>query len=96
MSNTIGTAFYASSHASILVGARLGLERGPAKAADNPLNLIEPGTISVGSMGNEYSTSPTRRGNSPASTSNVFLDVARRIGFDAKHVTFTGPEDLWR
>jgi polar amino acid transport system substrate-binding protein len=75
---------------SLLVASGFGIG---ARAADNPYNLIEPGTISVGTMGDEKPYAFTdEKGNFTGFDIELFVDVARRIGFDAKHVTFTGQD----
>jgi polar amino acid transport system substrate-binding protein len=92
MSNTIGPALTRRATLAFSLALAVGLS-GAAKAADNPLNLIEPGTISVGSMGDEKPYAFTdAKGEFTGFDIELFLDVARRIGFDAKHVTFTGQD----
>jgi polar amino acid transport system substrate-binding protein len=92
MSKAIKAAFTrrAALALSLALVARVG-DR--ARAADNPYNLIEPGTISVGTMGDEKPYAFTgENGDFTGFDIELFLDVARRIGFDAKHVTFTGQD----
>ena len=66
----------------------------PASAQTaNPYNLIDPATISVGSMGDEKPYVFTDQdGKFTGFDAELFRDVARRIGFDADHVTFTGQD----
>ncbi|ALN74541.1 MULTISPECIES: ABC transporter substrate-binding protein [unclassified Aureimonas] len=65
----------------------------PAFAQDNPLGLIEPGTISVGTMGDAKPyTFTNSNGEFTGFDIELFLDVARRMGFDKSHVLFTGQE----
>ena len=52
MSNMFRTALTRRAALAFSLALAVGLS-GAAKAADNPLNLIEPGVISVGSMGDE-------------------------------------------
>jgi polar amino acid transport system substrate-binding protein len=92
MTHPIKTAFSrrAALAFSFMVVAGLGAS---AQAADNPYNLIEPGTISVGSMGDEKPYAFTdEKGNFTGFDIELFLDVAKRIGFDAQHVTFIGQD----
>ena len=92
MSNMFRTALTRRAALAFSLALAVGLS-GAAKAADNPLNLIEPGVISVGSMGDEKPYAFTdEKGEFTGFDIELFLDVARRIGFDAKHVTFTGQD----
>ncbi|GGE23293.1 amino acid ABC transporter substrate-binding protein [Aureimonas endophytica] len=83
---------------SILASAAFGLAllagtAGIAGAADNAYGLIEPGQISVGTMGDAKPyTFTDKDGNFTGFDIELFLDVARRIGFDKAHVTFIGQE----
>src|SRR3984885_12190099 len=64
-----------------------------AQSKTNPFNLIDPTTISVGTMGDEKPYVFTdAQGNFTGFDYELFLDVARRIGFDKAHVTFTGQD----
>jgi len=64
-----------------------------AHAQSNPLNLIDPTTISVGTMGDAKPYVFTdAQGNFTGFDYELFLDVAKRIGFDKAHVTFTGQD----
>ena len=78
----------------ILLGGGLMLAQVPAAVAqDNPYGLIEPGTISVGTMGDAKPyTFTDSSGNFTGFDIELFLDVARRMGFDKDHVTFIGQE----
>jgi polar amino acid transport system substrate-binding protein len=82
------------SAAAWAAGAMLALAAmAGARAADNPYNLIDPATISVGSMGDAKPyTFTDAEGNFTGFDIELFLDVARRMGFDAKHVVFTGQD----
>lgn len=66
---------------------------GQTAPAGNPYNLIDPSTISVGSMGDAkpYTFTDTN-GEFSGFDIELFLDVARRLGFDKEHVTFTGQD----
>jgi polar amino acid transport system substrate-binding protein len=79
-----------------MIGIALSLAAGgplAALAADNPYNLIDPTTISVGSMGDAKPyTFTDENGNFSGFDIELFLDIARRIGFDKNHVIFTGQE----
>jgi polar amino acid transport system substrate-binding protein len=82
--------------ASALLGATMLLGsggRGVAAPAGNPYNLIDPSTISVGSMGDAkpYTFTDTN-GQFDGFDVELFRDVARRLGFDKDHVTFTGQD----
>lgn len=65
----------------------------PALAADNPLNLIDPALISVGTMGD---AKPYAFTNSDGVFSGfdieLFLNVAERAGFTKDQVIFTGQD----
>jgi polar amino acid transport system substrate-binding protein len=61
--------------------------------AGNPYNLIDPATISVGSMGDAKPYTFTgANGQFDGFDVELFRDVARRLGFDKDHVTFTGQD----
>jgi len=67
--------------------------RGFAATTGNPYNLIDPTTISVGSMGDAKPyTFTDANGQFDGFDVELFLDVARRIGFDKEHVTFIGQD----
>jgi polar amino acid transport system substrate-binding protein len=61
--------------------------------AGNPYNLLDPTTISVGSMGDAkpYAFTDTN-GQFDGFDVELFRDVAHRLGFDKDHVTFTGQD----
>lgn len=64
-----------------------------AAPAGNPYNLIDPGTISVGSMGDAKPyTFTDANGQFSGFDVELFRDVARRLGFDKDRVTFTGQD----
>ncbi|MDX0431633.1 transporter substrate-binding domain-containing protein [Sinorhizobium medicae] len=65
----------------------------PAAAEDNPLGLIDPATISVGTMGDAKPYAfTTSDGNFTGFDIELFLNVAERIGFKKDQVIFTGQE----
>ena len=88
------------SFAALLAPLRAGLltcllatGAGSAVAAGNPYNLIEPGTISVGTMGDAKPyTFATADGQFTGFDIEFFLNVVSRIGFPKDKVTFTGQE----
>lgn len=84
--------FSAGALASLmLLGTVAATEQ--AHAADNPYNLIDPGTISVGTMGDAKPYTFTQAdGSFTGFDVELFLDVAKRMGFDKDHVIFTGQE----
>src|SRR5471030_1475172 len=60
---------------------------------ENPYNLIDPKTISVGSMGDAKPYTFTgANGQFDGFDVELFRDVARRLGFDKDHVTFIGQD----
>ncbi|WP_435693873.1 ABC transporter substrate-binding protein [Rhizobium lusitanum] len=66
---------------------------GSASAADNPYNLIDPQTISVGTMGDAKPyTFATAGGQFTGFDIELFLNVVSRMGFAKDKVTFTGQE----
>ncbi|GLR51694.1 ABC transporter substrate-binding protein [Shinella yambaruensis] len=72
----------------VLAGAAM-----PAAAADNPLGLIDPAVISVGTMGDAKPYAfTTSDGNFTGFDIELFLNVAERIGFKKEQVIFTGQE----
>jgi polar amino acid transport system substrate-binding protein len=69
-----------------------GLEQASA-AEDNLYNLIDPKVISVGTMGDSKPyTFTTAEGEFTGFDIELFLDVARRLGFKKDQVVFTGQE----
>lgn len=75
---------------SLLLGFGAGAQ---AASPANPYHLIDPTTISVGTMGDAKPYVFTdEKGNFTGFDIELFLDVARRIGFDKQHVTFTGQD----
>lgn len=65
----------------------------PSLAEDNPLGLIDPGMISVGTMGDAKPYAfTTADGNFTGFDIELFLNVAERIGFKKDQVVFTGQE----
>ncbi|MBY5343559.1 amino acid ABC transporter substrate-binding protein [Rhizobium leguminosarum bv. viciae] len=76
-----------------LVTCLLAMGAGSAAAVDNPYNLIEPGTISVGTMGDSKPyTFATADGEFTGFDIELFLNVVSRLGFQKDKVTFTGQE----
>jgi polar amino acid transport system substrate-binding protein len=64
-----------------------------ALAEDNPLGLIDPHTISVGTMGDAKPyTFATADGQFTGFDIELFLNVAERAGFKKDQVVFTGQE----
>ncbi|GAB1584706.1 ABC transporter substrate-binding protein [Phyllobacterium phragmitis] len=81
-----------SAVALIMLFAAFGVPAG-AVAQDNPYHLIEPGVISVGTMGDAKPyTFTTADGQFTGFDIELFLDVARRLGFKKDQVIFTGQE----
>ncbi|MBY3181677.1 amino acid ABC transporter substrate-binding protein [Rhizobium laguerreae] len=71
----------------------LAMGAGSVAAAENPHNLIEPGTISVGTMGDSKPyTFATADGQFTGFDIELFLNVVSRLGFQKDKVTFTGQE----
>lgn len=65
----------------------------PAMAVDNPYGLINPAEISVGTMGDAKPyTFTTADGSFTGFDIELFLDVARRMGFSKEQVIFTGQD----
>lgn len=65
----------------------------PSHAQDNPLGLIDPAMISVGTMGDAKPYAfTTADGNFTGFDIELFLNVAERIGFKKDQVVFTGQE----
>lgn len=63
------------------------------QAAENPYNLIDPNSISVGTMGDAKPYVFTDAdGNFTGFDADLFRDVARRMGFTEEQVIFTGQE----
>lgn len=92
-------AFPRSRLTSVLAGAFalavsvLGGASAPATAAENPYGLIDPGTISVGTMGDAKPyVFTTADGQFTGFDIELFLDVAGRLGFAPEQVIFTGQE----
>ena len=76
-----------------LVTCLLAMGAGSAAAVDNPYNLIEPGTISVGTMGDSKPyTFATADDQFTGFDIELFLNVVSRLGFQKDKVTFTGQE----
>lgn len=67
---------------------------GPATAAaNNPYNLIEPGMISVGTMGDAKPYAfTTAQGTFDGFDIELFLNVVSRLGFPKSKVQFTGQD----
>ncbi|MBY5542905.1 amino acid ABC transporter substrate-binding protein [Rhizobium leguminosarum] len=76
-----------------LLTCLLAMGAGSAAAADNPYNLIQPGVISVGTMGDSKPyTFATTDGQFTGFDIELFLNVVSRLGFQKDKVTFTGQE----
>ncbi|MFB2601578.1 transporter substrate-binding domain-containing protein, partial [Rhizobium phaseoli] len=76
-----------------LMACLLAAGMGSAAAADNPYKLIEPGVISVGTMGDAKPyTFATADGQFTGFDIELFLNVVSRLGFPKDKVTFTGQE----
>ena len=79
-----------------LVAIGLSLAAGaaaPAFAQDNPYGLIDPGLISVGTMGDAKPYAfTTADGNFSGFDIELFLNVAERMGFKKDQVIFTGQD----
>lgn len=77
----------------ILAVALAALSLPKAWAADNPYNLIDPKTISVGTMGDAKPYAfTTADGKFTGFDLEFFLNVVGRMGFKPDQVTFTGQE----
>lgn len=77
------------------IAVTLGVLAGVASPAlaDNALGLIDPNTISVGTMGDAKPYAfTTADGNFAGFDIELFLDVAKRLGFEKDQVVFTGQE----
>jgi len=78
---------------AMAITVTVGTPAGALAAQDNPYNLIEPGVISVGTMGDAKPyTFTTADGQFTGFDIELFLDVARRLGFKKDQVVFTGQE----
>ncbi|WP_275791139.1 ABC transporter substrate-binding protein [Pararhizobium gei] len=79
-----------------MLGITLSLAAGTASTAlaqDNPYGLIDPGTISVGTMGDAKPyVFTTADGNFTGFDIELFLNVTERMGFKKDQVIFTGQE----
>jgi polar amino acid transport system substrate-binding protein len=65
----------------------------PLAAADNPYNLIDPGQISVGTMGDAKPYAfVTADGQFTGFDIEFFLNVVERLGFKKDQVVFTGQD----
>ncbi|MBB3309813.1 polar amino acid transport system substrate-binding protein [Rhizobium sp. BK196] len=65
----------------------------PIHAQDNPLGLIDPAVISVGTMGDAKPYAfTTADGSFTGFDIELFLNVAERLGFKREQVVFTGQE----
>ncbi len=76
--------------AALLVGTGTGMA---SAAGDNPYGLIDPATISVGTMGDAKPYAfVDANGQFSGFDIEFFLNVVSRMGFDKDHVTFTGQD----
>ncbi|PDT21435.1 amino acid ABC transporter substrate-binding protein [Rhizobium hidalgonense] len=73
---------------AVLAGAAM-----PVHAQENPLGLIDPAVISVGTMGDAKPYAfTTADGGFTGFDIELFLNVAGRLGFKKEQVIFTGQE----
>ncbi len=90
------SAIFAAIAAPLRAGALAYLVAasvGPAIAADNPYNLIDPNVISVGTMGDAKPyTFTTADGRFTGFDIELFENVVSRMGFPKDKVAFTGQE----
>ena len=78
--------------AAMVIGLGI-LAPASSQAADNPYNLIDPDSISVGTMGDAKPYVFTDAdGKFTGFDAELFRDVARRMGFKEDQVIFTGQE----
>ncbi|WP_457939843.1 ABC transporter substrate-binding protein [Mesorhizobium sp. 10J20-29] len=78
--------------AALVTGVGIGLPSA-ATAADNPYNLIDPSTISVGTMGDARPYVFTDAdGKFTGFDAELFRDVAKRLGFNEDQVIFAGQD----
>lgn len=79
--------------AGVALALALGGLASAAAAQDNPYGLIDPETISVGTMGDAkpYVFTDTS-GEFSGFDIELFLDVASRLGFEKDQVIFTGQD----
>lgn len=76
-----------------VLAATLTMAGQPALAQDNPLNLIDPAIISVGTMGDAKPYAfTTADGTFTGFDIELFLNVAERLGYPADKVLFTGQD----
>jgi polar amino acid transport system substrate-binding protein len=95
----MNNAQWYSSIAKVAAFATLTLGIVFAGAADaqtpksNPYNLIDPARVSVGTMGDSRPYAfVDKNGEFSGFDIELFLDVARRMGFNKDQVTFTGQD----
>jgi len=82
---------YARAGAVALTVACIGF--GAARAVDNPYNLVDAKTISVGTMGDAKPyVFATADGQFTGFDVELFLNVVSRLGFSRDQVTFTGQD----
>jgi polar amino acid transport system substrate-binding protein len=82
-----------AASAALTLGIVLGGAAGAQTGKANPYNLIDPSRISVGTMGDSRPYAfVDKNGEFSGFDIELFLDIARRIGFDKDHVTFTGQD----
>ena len=80
-----------AASAALTLGIVFAGAAGAQKA--NPYNLIDPNRISVGTMGDSRPYAfVDRNGEFSGFDIELFLDVARRLGFNKDQVTFTGQD----
>lgn len=77
----------------LAVGLSASVSAAPTHAAENPYGLIDPGTISVGTMGDAKPYAfTTADGSFTGFDIELFLNIAERLGFKKDQVIFTGQE----
>jgi polar amino acid transport system substrate-binding protein len=82
-----------AASAALTLGIVFSGAAGAQSGKANPYNLIDPTRISVGTMGDARPyTFVDKNGEFSGFDIELFLDVARRMGFDKDHVTFTGQD----
>ena len=82
-----------AASAALTVGMIFGGAAVAQTGKANPYNLIDPNHISVGTMGDSRPYAfVDKNGEFSGFDIELFLDVARRIGFNKDQVTFTGQD----
>jgi polar amino acid transport system substrate-binding protein len=82
-----------AASAALTLGVVFGGSAVAQTGKANPYNLIDPTRISVGTMGDSRPYAfVDKNGEFSGFDIELFLDVARRIGFNKDQVTFTGQD----